>query len=191
MVSREATSIRRIVTQAIKAQRWIPRLRWAQVTQTDPLRIQFPGEPAGSTTPVALCRPIVGQQVLTMAWMARMVVLGATRGDGVQVASGATLVSLEAGFTLTHCVIRRVGSVVQLSLRVTRNVAVPAGNHTNIFVGTISSAAFRPLMSSPLSAVTQASCLGCIHATGAIEIAASIGTVTAGTPIDLCGTYIV
>lgn len=76
MASVEADAIIRLVESVLSAQRWIPALRWALVTQARPLKIQFPGESELPYTPTALCAPALGSQVLTIGWSGRLVVIG-------------------------------------------------------------------------------------------------------------------
>ncbi len=76
----ESDAIRRIVDAAIGSLR-LPGLRWATVTQLEPLRIQFPGEPALPFEPVALCRPAAGARVLVAQWQGRMCILGQSAFD--------------------------------------------------------------------------------------------------------------
>ena len=75
----EADAIRRMVTAMMDALP-IPRFRWAIVDQAVPLRIKYPGEQPLPYTPSSLCRPVAGQQVLTVSWPGRLVVLGASGG---------------------------------------------------------------------------------------------------------------
>lgn len=76
MASVEAAAIIRLIESVLSAQRWIPSLRWALVTQARPLKIQFPGEAELPYTPTALCVPALGSQVLTIGWSGRLVVIG-------------------------------------------------------------------------------------------------------------------
>ena len=76
MASVEAAAIIRLIESVLSAQRWIPSLRWALVTQARPLKTQFPGEAELPYTPTALCVPALGSQVLTLSWSGRLVVIG-------------------------------------------------------------------------------------------------------------------
>ena len=164
----------------------------------DPLRVRI-GQHVIDATPSTLVAPSmlgVGmpvwcqQQPTTGSRGGRLLILGIIGGVPIESLSGAGLITLESGFTLTSLSLRRVGSLAQIALRVTRSTDIPAGNHSNIPVGTLSASAPRPVLVAALTSTYWASCLGNLGASGGIEISSTIATVTAGDPIDLVGTYI-
>ena len=168
------------------------------ISSVSPLRVAI-GKHVVDATPSTLVTPsllTVGMPVWCQhqptsgSTGGRLLILGIIGGVPIESLSGAGLITLESGFTLTSLSLRRVGSLAQIALRVTRSTDIPAGNHSNILVGTLSASAPRPVLVAALTSTYWASCLGNLGASGGIEISSTIATVTAGDPIDLVGTYI-
>lgn len=71
------------IVRVVKAQlaaASIPKVGWATVASSSPLRIAFPGEAVLDITPPALCCPAVDDDVLVAQWGKQTVILGAKPG---------------------------------------------------------------------------------------------------------------
>lgn len=195
MASAEASSISRMITAAL-ARLSIPVLRWALVTQVNPLRVRFPGEQPLPFTPAALCRPAVNQQVLTVQWAGRMVVLGAAGGDG-DLGTNLTAYTVEDGWSVQQFQARKVGRQVMCNTVFTRTgdpISVPAdGNIPNMPVLTITEPSLRPILGCGLGAFsTGPAAVGYQSGSGIMSLTTIVpgATIGTGTQLSLSGQWI-
>ena len=111
----EADAIRRMVSSMLEGLP-IPRFRWALVDQVDPLRIKYPGEQPLPYAPTSLCRPSVGQQVLTVSWPGRLVVLGSSGGP-LTVPFTPTLTNASVGSgSATGTIVRLADHLIRIEM---------------------------------------------------------------------------
>lgn len=195
MASVEASAITRMIAAAL-ARLSIPGLRWALVTQINPLRVKFPGEQPLPSTPAALCRPTVNQQVLTVQWAGRMVVLGAAGGDG-DLGTNTDGYTVEDGWSVQQFQARKVGRQVMFNCLFTRTgdpITVPAdGNITNIAVLTITEPTLRPILGCGVGAFSTGPIAAGYQSGGGLLSLTTIvpgATIGTGTQLSLSGQWI-
>jgi len=99
------------------------------------------------------------------------------------------IITADSGFTITGQWMKKWGNIVQFYCVFTRSSVIPAGNITNIQIGTLQK--YKPLMASALSSANQGPILsGAISTNGVVSIAAAGSETAAGTECSLQGTYI-
>lgn len=142
------------IARVVKAQlaaASIPKVGWATVVSTSPLRIAFPGEAVLDITPPALCRPAVDDDVLAAQWGKQTVVLGAKPGvwhtSGFVFAGGWADLGLAAGGP-QRCAWTVMGGCVFVRLGVRRDggdiLASLTGHLEDVDVVTLPRAARPP-----------------------------------------------
>lgn len=99
----EAESVAKIAQRIVNAAlRVVPRARWANVTQVDPLRIQFPGEDPLPFAPDTVGAVDGSQRVLVLEWAGRSVVLGQAGGAAAPTPLGVQSWRGKLGGTVSH-----------------------------------------------------------------------------------------
>lgn len=182
---------RRTISRAIINRRVELPDKWvADVDSVSPLRIRVRGTLVDATPDTLVADLAVNESVWGETVGGRAVILGRFGGTPLATADGPSLIVLASGMTLVHCTLARVGRHAQLALRVQSDTDIPAGNHTNMPVGTLV-AGWRPAIQTPLSAATAGSSLGALGTDGTVEITATIATTPAGSSIDLYGTFLI
>ena len=180
---------RRAVARAILNRAATGTTDWweGRVTSVSPLRVAVKGVAPDSTPDDLVGGLTVDTAVWGMTIIGRMVILGRFSGTPLVTAEG--LITPAAGFTVVHCHLARVGRLAQIALRVQRDVDTPAGDHSNVTVGTLDPG-WWPAIQTPLSSATAGASLGALATIGVVEISSTVAATPAGSAIDLYGTYI-
>lgn len=164
--------------------------KWAgTIESVAPLRVRVRTAVVDSTPDTLVPDLTVGDAVWGETVAGRSVILGRFGSARLITASGAELITPAAGVTVVSCEVARVGRVGQIALRVQLGTDLTGGDHPNLSVGTLT-AGWRPAIRSPLVTAAAGSSVGALASNGAIEVVASMVAVTAGTSLDLCGTYL-
>lgn len=162
--------------------------KWAgTIAGVDPLRVRVRQAIPDATPDTLVSGLAVGESVWGETVSGRMVILGRFSGTPLVTAEG--LITPAAGFTVVHCHLARVGRLAQIALRVQRDVDTPAGDHSNVTVGTLDPG-WWPAIQTPLSSATAGASLGALATIGVVEISSTVAATPAGSAIDLYGTYI-